>query len=91
MTKGDFINEIASRTELSKSEAGKALDAILDTVTATLARGDSISITGFGAFKTSDRAARTGVNPRTGEAVQIAATRVARFQPGKALKDAVAR
>jgi DNA-binding protein HU-beta len=91
MTKGDFINEIASRTELSKSEAAKALDAILDTVTATLARGDSISITGFGAFKTSDRAARTGVNPRTGEAVQIAATRVARFQPGKALKDAVAR
>jgi DNA-binding protein HU-beta len=91
MTKGEFITEIASRTELSKGEAAKALDAILDTVTATLARGDSISITGFGAFKTSDRAARTGVNPRTGAAVQIAATRVARFQPGKALKDAVAK
>jgi DNA-binding protein HU-beta len=89
MTKGEFIDAVASRTELSKSDAAKAVDAILDTVSSTLAAGDSISITGFGAFKTSDRAARTGVNPRTGEPVQIAATRVARFQPGKALKDAV--
>jgi DNA-binding protein HU-beta len=89
MTKAQFIDEVASRTQLSKAEAARAVDAILDTVRSTLAAGDSISITGFGAFKTSDRAARTGVNPRTGEPVQIAAGRVARFQPGKGLKDAV--
>jgi DNA-binding protein HU-beta len=90
MTKGEFIEAVAERAGLSRSEAAKAVDAVIETVTATLAAGESVSFTGFGVFKTSDRAARTGVNPRTGEAVQIPAGRVARFTAGKNLKDAVA-
>jgi DNA-binding protein HU-beta len=89
VTKQDFIDRVASKSDLNKREAGKAVDAFIETVTESLRRGDSITFTGFGKFSTSDRAARTGVNPRTGERVQIAAARVPKFSAGSSLKQAV--
>ena len=89
MTKQEFVDAVADRAGMSKREAGAAVDAMLDTITHTLRGGDSITFTGFGKFSTSARAARMGVNPRTGEKVQIAATTVPKFQTGSALKSAV--
>ena len=74
---------------MSKRDAGAAVDAVLDTITSTLQKGDSVTFTGFGKFSTSARAARMGVNPRTGERVQIQATTVPKFSAGSALKSAV--
>jgi DNA-binding protein HU-beta len=74
---------------MSKSDAGAAVDAMLDTITAALKNGDSVTFTGFGKFSTSHRAARQGVNPRTGEKVHIAATTVPKFSAGSQLKAAV--
>jgi DNA-binding protein HU-beta len=74
---------------MSKRDAGAAVDAMLDTITDALKKRDAITFTGFGKFSTSDRAARQGVNPRTGERVQIAATTVPKFTAGSALKSAV--
>ena len=89
MTKQDFVDAVADRAGMSKRDAATAVDAVLDTITATLRSGDSVTFTGFGKFSTSARAARTGVNPRTGERVQIAATTVPKFSAGSALKSAV--
>ena len=89
MTKQDFVNQIAQRSGLSNRDAGKAVDAFLETITDTLKARDSVNFTGFGKFSTSDRAARQGVNPRTGEKVQIAAATVPKFSAGSALKSAV--
>ena len=89
MTKQDFVDAVADRAGMSKRDAGAAVDAVLDTITDTLRRRDSVTFTGFGKFSTSDRAARQGVNPRTGERVQIAATTVPKFSAGSALKSAV--
>jgi len=89
VTKQDFVDAVADRAGMSKREAGAAVDAMLDTVTHALRNGDSITFTGFGKFSTSARAARMGVNPRTGEKVHIAATTVPKFQAGSALKAAV--
>ena len=89
VSKQDFIDRVASKSDLNKREASKAVDAFIETVTESLRRGDSITFTGFGKFSTSDRAARTGVNPRTGEKVDIAAARVPKFSAGSALKQAV--
>lgn len=89
MTKQDFVDAVAERAGMSKRDAGAAVDAVLDTITDTLRRRDSVTFTGFGKFSTSDRAARTGVNPRTGERVQIAATTVPKFSAGSSLKSAV--
>ena len=89
MTKQEFVDAVADRAGMSKREAGAAVDAMLDTVTHALKNGDSITFTGFGKFSTSARAARMGVNPRTGEKVHIAATTVPKFQAGSALKAAV--
>jgi DNA-binding protein HU-beta len=90
MNKQDFIDEVAGKTGLSKKASGDAVDAILDVITATLKSGDSIAFTGFGKFSVSNRAARTGVNPRNpSEKVQIAASRVPKFTPGSQLKAAV--
>jgi DNA-binding protein HU-beta len=89
VTKQDFVDAVADRAGMSKREAGAAVDAMLDTVTSALRNGDSITFTGFGKFSTSARAARMGVNPRTGEKVHIAATTVPKFQAGSALKAAV--
>ena len=89
MTKQDFVDAVASRAGMSKSDAAKAVDAVLDTITATLSRRDSVTFTGFGKFSTSDRAARMGVNPRTGVKVMIPATTVPKFSAGSSLKSAV--
>jgi DNA-binding protein HU-beta len=89
MTKRDFVDAVAERTGMSKREAGAAVDAMLDTITDALKDGDSITFTGFGKFSTSARAARMGVNPRTGEKVHIAATTVPKFSAGSALKEVV--
>ena len=89
MTKQDFVDAVADRAGMSKRDAGDAVDAMLDTITDTLTRGDSVTFTGFGKFSTSARAARMGVNPRTGERVQIQATTVPKFTAGSALKSAV--
>ena len=89
MTKQEFIDQVADKAGLSKRDAGAAVDAFLDTITSVLKSRDSVSFTGFGKFSTSDRAARQGVNPRTGEKVQIAASTVPRFQAGSSLKGAV--
>jgi DNA-binding protein HU-beta len=89
VTKQDFVDAVADRTGMSKRDAGAAVEAMLDTITSTLQNGDSITFTGFGKFSTSHRAARMGVNPRTGEKVHIAATTVPKFSAGSALKSAV--
>jgi DNA-binding protein HU-beta len=89
VTKQEFIDQVATKAGLSKRDAGEAVDAFLETITDVLKSRDSVSFTGFGKFSTSDRAARQGVNPRTGEKVQIAATTVPRFQAGSSLKSAV--
>ena len=89
MTKSDFIDQVASSSGLSKGDAANAVDAVLDTITNSLQRGDEINFTGFGKFSVADRGARQGVNPQTGEKIQIAASRVPRFSAGSALKKAV--
>jgi DNA-binding protein HU-beta len=89
VTKQDFVDAVADRAGLSKRDAAVAVDAVLDTITDTLKRGDAVTFTGFGKFSTSARAARMGVNPRTGEKVQIQATTVPKFSAGSALKSAV--
>ena len=89
MTKQEFVDAVADRADMSKRDAGAAVDAVLDTITDALKQGDSITFTGFGKFSTSDRAARMGVNPRTGDRVPIAATTVPKFSAGSALKSAV--
>jgi DNA-binding protein HU-beta len=89
VTKQDFVDAVAGRAGMSKSDAAKAVDAVLDTITDTLKRRDSVTFTGFGKFSTSDRAARMGVNPRTGAKVMIPATTVPKFSAGSALKSSV--
>lgn len=89
MNKGELIEAVAASAGLSRSEATKAVDGVLDSVTKTLAGGGSVSLVGFGTFAVKSRAARMGRNPRTGEAIQIKASKVPGFKAGKALKDAV--
>ena len=89
MNKTDLINAVAEDTEMSKADAGRAVEAVLDSVTRALKRGDSVSLVGFGTFSVKHRAARTGRNPRTGGTLQIAATNVPGFKAGKGLKEAV--
>jgi DNA-binding protein HU-beta len=87
LTKQEFIQKVGQKSGLSARDAGKAVDAFLESVTETLKGGDSVNFTGFGKF--SARAARQGVNPRTGERVQIAATTVPKFSAGSQLKAAL--
>ena len=89
MNKGELIDSVAGSAGLSKSEATKAVDAVLDSITRTLSGGSSVSLVGFGTFSVKARAARMGRNPRTGEAIQIKASNVPGFKAGKGLKDAV--
>lgn len=90
MTKADLINTIQTKAGLeTKAAASKALDATLEAITDALAAGDSLTLVGFGTFKTSERAARTGRNPRTGQEIQIPAAKTVKFTPGKSLKEAV--
>jgi len=89
MTKQEFVDQVASESGLSKGDATTAVDAFLEVTTSTLKRGGEISFTGFGKFSVADRGARQGVNPQTGEKIQIAASRVPKFSAGSALKKAV--
>ncbi len=89
MNKAELTDAVAASANLTKSDAGNAVDAVFGAVESALAKGDSVSLIGFGTFSVSDRAARTGRNPRTGETIQIAASRAAKFKAGKGLKDAV--
>ena len=89
MTKQEFIQRVAQKSGLTNRDAGKAVDAFMEAVTETLKSRDSINFTGFGKFSAADRAARQGVNPRTGERVQIAATTVPKFTAGSQLKAAL--
>ena len=89
MNKNDLIDAVAERTSLAKSDAARAVEAVLAAVTEALQKGDAVTLSGFGTFATKTRAARTGRNPRTGEAIEIPASNVPGFKPGKGLKDAV--
>ena len=90
MAKTDIIAKIQANAAIAtKAEAGKVLDAVLAAIQESLAGGEALTLTGFGAFKVSERAARTGRDPRTGNPIDIAACKAVRFTPGKTLKDAV--
>ena len=89
MNKSDLIDHIALRADISKAAATRSLDALIEAVTDTLARKESVTLVGFGTFSTSQRAKRTGRNPRTGESIEIEGANVPKFKPGKALKDAL--
>nr|WP_161957587.1 HU family DNA-binding protein [Mariprofundus sp. EBB-1] len=89
MNKAELINHVASSAGLSKAAAGDAVEAVIGGITSTLAGGDAVSLVGFGTFSVADRAARTARNPRTGEAIEVAASKAPKFKAGKALKDAV--
>ncbi|MGH2887073.1 MAG: HU family DNA-binding protein [Solirubrobacteraceae bacterium] len=89
MTKQEFVDQVADRAGLSKKDAAEAVDAFLDTVEDALKRGSDVSFSGFGKFSVSQRSAREGRNPATGERIQIAASRVPRFTAGAGLKKAV--
>lgn len=87
--KSDLVDALAERTSLSKKDAEQVLDTVIDVVTQTLKKGDKLTISGFGTFSVSARAARTGRNPQTGAAIQISASKNPRFKAGKVLKDAI--
>jgi DNA-binding protein HU-beta len=89
VTKSEFVDQVASNSGLPRGDAGKAVDAVLQTIEETLVRGGEVNFTGFGKFSVADRGARQGVNPQTGERIQIAASRVPRFSAGTALKKAI--
>ena len=89
MTKSEFIDQIADRAGLSKKDAGAAVDAMLTTIEDALRRGSDVVFSGFGKFSVSQRAAREGRNPATGETIHIAASRVPKFSAGAGLKKAV--
>ena len=89
MTKSEFVDQVASRSQLGKGDAGKAVDAVLDVIQETLKRGSDVTFSGFGKFHVAERGAREGVHPRTGEKIQIAASKVPRFTAGSGLKKAV--
>jgi DNA-binding protein HU-beta len=89
VTKSELIEQVADRAELTKTDASRAVDAVLATVEDALRRGSEVTVSGFGKFHVSERGARAGVNPRTGERIQIAASRVPRFTAGSGLKSAV--
>lgn len=91
MNKSELIDAIAAEAGISKADAAKTLDAFVNTITHAVAGGDSVALIGFGTFKASARAARTGKNPKTGEPLEIAATTVPKFTPGATFKAAVAK
>lgn len=90
MTKAEFVAKVAEKTELTKADSEKAVNAFLETVTETLKSGEKVVFTGFGSFEVTERAAKEGRNPSTGEKMQIKAAKVPKFKAGKSLKDAVA-
>ena len=89
MNKVDLVSAVAKQAELSKKDAGLAVEAVFDAISEALEKGDKVQLVGFGTFDVSERAAREGRNPRTGETMKIAASKAPRFKAGKALKDRV--
>ncbi|MBD3767567.1 MAG: HU family DNA-binding protein [Gammaproteobacteria bacterium] len=89
MNKTELVAAIANNSGLTKVQAQKALDAAIDAISGAMAKGDSVTLIGFGTFKVSERAERMGRNPQTGKEMKIAASKLPRFVPGKGLKDAV--
>lgn len=89
MDKSQLIDKIAAGADISKAAAGRALDAVIASVTDSLKAGDDVALVGFGSFTVRERSARTGRNPQTGKEIKIAAAKVPAFRAGKALKDAV--
>ena len=89
MNKSDLINAIADSADLSKADAGRALEATIDAITGSLKANDSVSLVGFGTFLVRERAARSGRNPQTGATIQISAAKVPAFKAGTGLKDAL--
>ena len=89
MNKTELIEQIAKKTQLSKKDSQAALEAITDEIGRALKKGDKVQLIGFGTFEVSKRAARTGKNPQTGEAIKIPASKAPKFKAGKALKDLV--
>ena len=91
MNKTELVEALASKTDLSKAVAGRTVDALIEIITAKVAKKEDVQLIGFGTFKAAKRAARTGKNPRTGQALKIAATTVPRFTAGATFKAAVAK
>ena len=89
MNKQELIENIAASADITKAAAGRALDSMIDSISDSLKKGDSVVLVGFGTFSVAARAATTGRNPRTGEPIPIAASKQPKFKAGKALKDAV--
>ncbi len=89
MNKTDLVAAVAAKAEISKKDAEAAVSAVFDAITEALQEGDKVALAGFGTFDVKVRAARTGLNPRTKEAIQIPETKVPSFKAGKPLKDAV--
>lgn len=89
MNKMELIEKIAAEADVSKAEAGRALDAAVKAIGEALKKGDTVTLVGFGTFTVSTREARTGRNPRTGQSIRIAASKTPKFKAGKALRDAV--
>ncbi len=89
MNKTDLVKAVSAQTELTQKDAAKAVDAIFETISSTLAQNEKIQLIGFGTFEVRERAARKGRNPQTGEEIDIAASKVPAFKPGKELKEAI--
>ena len=89
MNKSELVTKVAETADLSKKDVTKAVDAVFDAISEALQNGDKVQLVGFGNFEVRERAARKGRNPQTGKEIEIAASKVPAFKPGKALKDAV--
>jgi DNA-binding protein HU-beta len=89
MNKSELIDVVAAAADISKAAATKAVDAMVDSITGALRKNDQVALVGFGTFTVKERAARTGRNPQTGEAIEIKAAKIPTFKAGKALKDAI--
>jgi len=89
MNKSELIAEVAEASELSKKDATKAVDAVFDAISKALQKGDKVQLVGFGNFEVRERSARKGRNPQTGQEIEIAASKMPAFKPGKALRDGI--
>ena len=88
MNKSELIDAIAASADIPKAQAGRALDAVIESVTSALKQNDQVVLVGFGTFSVKERSARSGRNPQTGQPIEIPAAKIPTFKPGKALKDA---
>lgn len=91
MNKAELVTEVAERAGMTKKDAERAVNAVVETIEAALSKGDRVSLVGFGTFEVRERAARMGRNPRTGATLEISGSRIPAFKAGKALKDSIAK